>query len=249
MRLKLIVCEIFYREICAVTAQSANRIDLEFLPKGLHDIGCEKMSARLNETLERVDESRFDAIVFGYGLCNNGVRGLAARTIPLIFPRAHDCISLFLGSKERYLDYFNAHPGTYYLTSGWIERGDDGSELSQFSIQEMTGLKQSYEELAEKYGEDNAKYLYEQMGDMIRNYDRITFIPMGVGPDDRFEEHARQRASERNFIFDKIQGDMTLFRRLVDGPWNEEDFLTVQPGQRVIPSYKDDIIMMEKIES
>jgi len=63
MRIKLIACEIFYREICSATARSPNRIDLEFLPKGLHDIGCEKMSARIQETFAQVDESQFDAVV------------------------------------------------------------------------------------------------------------------------------------------------------------------------------------------
>ena len=39
MRLKLIACKIFYRELCAVVARSIHQVDIEFLPKGLHDIG------------------------------------------------------------------------------------------------------------------------------------------------------------------------------------------------------------------
>ena len=245
MRIKLIACEIFYREICSATARSPNRIDLEFLPKGLHDIGCEKMSARIQETFAQVDESQFDAVVLGYGLCNNGLVGLVARSLPVIVPRAHDCITLFLGSKERYLECFNNNPGTYYLTSGWIERGDDESELNQLAIQETFGLKQSYEEMVEKYGEDNAKYLYEQLGDLTRHYDRIAYIGMGVGPDGYFEAQAKERATERNWTFDRIQGDSSLIQRLTDGPWENGEFLTVQPGDRIAPSYKDDIITVE----
>ena len=37
MRLKLISCEIFYREVCAAVARSVNQVDVEFLPKGLGD--------------------------------------------------------------------------------------------------------------------------------------------------------------------------------------------------------------------
>ena len=33
MRLKLISCEIFHREMCAVVARSPHRVDIEFLPK------------------------------------------------------------------------------------------------------------------------------------------------------------------------------------------------------------------------
>ena len=123
MRLKLIACEIMYRELCAAVARSVNLVDVEFLPKGLHDIGQAGMSSRLAEVLAGVDETRYEAILLGYGLCSNGLVGLAARSIPLVVPRAHDCITLFLGSKERYLEYFQGHPGVYFKTSGWIERG------------------------------------------------------------------------------------------------------------------------------
>ncbi len=123
MRLKLIACEIMYRELCAAVARSTNLVNVEFLPKGLHDIGQAGMSSRLAEALFGVDETRYEAVLLGYGLCSNGLVGLTARSIPLVAPRAHDCITLFLGSKERYLEYFNEHPGVFYKTSGWIERG------------------------------------------------------------------------------------------------------------------------------
>ena len=49
MRLKLIACEIIYRGCLAAVARSVNQVDVEFLPKGLHDIGQAGMSARLAE--------------------------------------------------------------------------------------------------------------------------------------------------------------------------------------------------------
>ena len=54
MRLKLIACEIFYRELCAAVARSINQVDIEFVPKGLHDIGQAGMSAKLGELLAAV---------------------------------------------------------------------------------------------------------------------------------------------------------------------------------------------------
>ena len=101
-------------------ARSPNHVDLEFLPKGLHDIGQSGMTARLAEALAAVDESKYDAVVLGYALCSNGVVGLTAHNVPLVVPRGHDCITLFFGSKERYLDYFRANPGVYFKTTGWI---------------------------------------------------------------------------------------------------------------------------------
>jgi hypothetical protein len=234
MRLKLISCEIFYREMCAVVARSKNQVDIAFLPKGLHDIGREGMLARVQEAVDSVDATQYEAILLGYALCNNGIAGLVARSIPIVIPRAHDCITVFLGSRARYTEYFNNNPGTYFQTTGWMERGTATGELMQLSISHQIGMDLSYEEMVAKYGEDNAKYLYEMLGDPLKNYGQYTFIEMGIEPDDRFEREARAKAAERGWKFDKVHGDMTLFHKLVDGDWPEADFLVVRPGWRVV---------------
>jgi hypothetical protein len=248
LRLRLIACEIFYREFCAAVARSANRVDVEFLPKGLHDIGQEGMSRRLKETLLDVDESQYDAVLLGYALCSNGLVGLAARKIPLVVPRAHDCITLFLGDKQRYLEYFHSHPGVYFKTSGWIERGDGLAQLKGESVEHVPGMHWTYEELAAKYGEDNARFLYEQLGDMTRNYTGLTFIEMGIEPDDRFEQQARREAAQRGWKFEKLTGDMTLIQDFLDGGWDEDRFLVVPPGCRVAASFDEQIVKTEADE-
>lgn len=245
MRLKLIACEIFFREMCAAVARSVNQVDLEFLPKGLHDVGQAEMGRRLAAALARVDESRYEAILLGYGLCNNGVVGLEARKIPLVVPRGHDCITLFLGSKERYLQYFQTHPGVYFKTSGWIERGEN--QQNPASIAQRLGMAQTYEELVAKYGEDNARFLYEELCNMTRNYWALAYIEMGIEPDDRFERHTRELAAQRNWKFEKLQGDMRLIQALVDGPWDEDRFLVVPPGHRVAASFDERIIRAEPL--
>jgi hypothetical protein len=247
VRLKLISCEILYREMCAAVARSPNQVDIEFLPKGLHDIGAVGMLERLQAALDRVEEAGYEAVLLGYALCGTGLAGLAARSKPVVIPRAHDCITLFLGSKERYLDYFNDHPGVYFKTTGWLERGEDLQPLSRFTIQNKLGFRQSYEELVARYGEDNARFLFEQLGDYTRNYGQFTFIEMGIEPDDRFERRTREQAAARGWRFEKVQGDMSLIQRLVDGPWEERDFLVVPPGWRVTVTYDHGIIAAEKV--
>ncbi|MCX7013725.1 MAG: DUF1638 domain-containing protein, partial [Candidatus Sumerlaeota bacterium] len=145
-------------------------------------------------------------------------------------------------------EYFDSHPGVYFKTSGWIERGDvaqDG-ELTDQSIQQRLGLNLKFQQLVEKYGEENAKYIFDTLHATQAHYSQFTFIEMGVEPDDRFERHTRELADKRNWSFEKIQGDPGLIQRLLDGPWDEREFLVVPPGGRVVGRYDESIIAAEE---
>ena len=230
MRLKLISCEVLYREMCAAVARSPHQVDVEFLPKGLHDLGGPAMRARLQEAADRVDATRYEAVLLGYALCGNGVAGLVSRTLPVVIPRAHDCIALLMGGRDRYRSYFESNPGTYFRSTGWLERGED---LDQAAL------------LIARYGEDNGRYLFEQFNGYQRNYRQLAYIATGLEPDGSFERQAREEAAHHGWQFETIRGDLRLFERLVAGDWDENDFLVVPPGWRVKPTYDGGIIEKE----
>ena len=242
MHLKLIACEILCREFCWAVARSPHRVDVEFLPKGLHDIGQIGMNARLVEALEAIDSRPYDAVLMGYALCSNGLVGLKAKDVRLVLPRAHDCITLFLGDKGRYLDYFQSNPGVYFKTSGWIERGEQLEQLGPDSFQSKSGMNRPYAELVAKYGEDNARFLAEQFADMTHNYSKLTFIEMGIEPDDRFERETEVQAKERDWKYEKLAGNMRLISDLVNGDWDERRFLVVPPGHEIATSFDEQIV-------
>jgi len=243
MKLKLISCEIFHREMQAAVSQSRHQIEIQFMPKGLHDIPCREMLSRMQAAVDETDG--FDAILLGYGLCNNGLQGLTARAVPLVIPRAHDCITVFLGSRERYSDYFFKHPGVYFKTTGWIERGEAGGELRQLTIPHQLGMDKTLDEFIAEYGEDNGTYLYEQLALTTRNYGQFTFIEMGVEPDGSYEKQTRDEAAERGWKFEKIAGSMALIRDLLNGNWWSENFLIVPPGHRIRATHDDAIVRAE----
>jgi hypothetical protein len=243
MKFSAISCDVLYRELCHLAAGSPHRVDLCFLPKGLHDLRATEMRDRLQAKVDELDGEGYDAILLGYGLCNNGLHGIASRTVPLVLPRAHDCMTLFFGSRERYLDYFWKNPGVYFKTSGWIERGEPEGELRQASIGHLHGMDKSFEEMVAEYGEDNALYLYETLVEsQVKAYRQFTFIEMGVEPDDRFERATREQARDRGWAFEKVRGSLTLLERLVNGDWDAKDFLVVEPGRRIVARYDEGVV-------
>ena len=238
MCLRIVACEIFFRELCHLAARSPNKVDVEFLPKGLHDQGGGAMRARLQAAVDATDLGKHDAVALAYGLCNNGLVGLEARGVPLVLLRAHDCITAFLGSRQRYARTFDERPGTYFETTGWLERGVDGDP---YGLPSQTGaLGFDLAVLAEKYGEDNARYILETM---TRHYRRVAFLRMGIEPDGSFEARARELAAERGWEFESLDGDMGLLDRLVNGPWDPAEFLVLQPGQRVAATLGEEVIV------
>ncbi len=247
MRFKLISCEILFREICRVVADAPHVIDVEFLAKGLHDLAGEGMRDRIQEAVDHAEEGPYDAVLLGYLLCGLGVEGLAARSKPLVIARGHDCITLFLGSRRRYQDYFENNPGAYFKTTGWIERGREISQLGLGDLQRKFGVASSFAELVAKYGEDNARYLWETLGNYTKNYGKLVFIRMGVGPEDRLEEETRKEAAELGMAFERVEGRLRLFERLVRGEWDEDDFLVVPPGHRIVATHDERVIAAEAV--
>ncbi len=245
MRFKLISCEVLYREMCAAVARSSHQVDVEFLPKGLHDLGGARMRDRIQEMVDRVDVARYDAILLGYALCGNGAVGLTAKALPLVIPRAHDCIALLMGSRERYQEYFQNNPGVYFRSTGWLERGEDLHQETLSQVRTRTGAGHTLEELIERYGEDNGRYLFDQLNSYRQTYRQLTYISTGLEPDDSFAARARDEAAQRGWAFECIPGDLGIFERLLAGNWDENEFLVVPPGWRVNATYDSGILGKE----
>lgn len=232
--------------MCAAVARSPHTVDVNFLPKGLHDIGRERMLVRIQNAIDEVTDTRYEAVLLGYGLCNRGIEGLVARACPVVIPRAHDCITLFLGSRQRYDAYFANHPGTYFLSAGWLERDEVHPDLKDISIAHRMGMDITYDQMVERYGHENAQYLHGILGDRLRNYTRFAFVRTGTGYNGMFEQQARVKSEAHRLPLEVIEGDSTLIERLINGPWDPETFLIVPPGHRVKVDLDDGIITAEK---
>ena len=241
MHLKLISCEVLFREMCDACTHSPHQVDLEFLPKGLHDLGSKPMAEKIQGFVDRVPEGVYEAILLGYGLCGNGLDGLTARHTRLVLPRAPDCIALLMGSRERYQTYFEGNPGTYYRSTGWLERGKGLQQLTHNTM----GFDESLEALIGKYGEDNGRYLYEEMTRYRSQYRKLTFIETGLEAGGKFLAEAAAEAQENGWTFERLPGNLAWLRRMVAGEWAEDEFVVTEPGQCIVASYDTGVVKVK----
>jgi len=240
MRLYCLACEVLARPLYLSAARSPHIVDIALFRRGLHNDPAD-LRAKLQTRVDEVSADGYDAIVMGYGLCGQAVAGLTARQIPVIIPRAHDCITLFLGSRERYTREFEDNPGTYWYALDYIERDDGTGGSIALGSASDAGLDATYEEYVQKYGKDNADYLMEVMGAWQKHYKRAALIDLGVGDITAVAAQAQAEADRRGWIFEKVAGDMILVRRLIEGDW-ERDFLALQPGESVSMTYDFEVI-------
>jgi len=239
MLLKLIACNVFMREACACIAQSPHIIDVEFTELGEH-IHPEGLRATLQGKIDAASQSvkGYDAILLLFGLCGNAGVGLQARQVPLVMPRAHDCCTILLGSREAFKEHFGPNPSMPFSSVGYLERGDyylrteqDGEATMHFG--------DAYAALVEEYGEEDARYIWETMHPTLPGAEQhqVVFIDLPetahLGYAEQF--HAKAEADGKACL--PLPGNIRLINGLICGEWQPADYLTVPPGHQTSGVY------------
>lgn len=256
MRIKLIACKVLFREISYICSTSDTIVDITWIrqgkhnyPEQLHELlqaeidaiesGEDPHTNKMNEISENDDgiAEDFDAIVLGYGLCSNAVSGLTARNHRIVIPRAHDCITLFMGSREKYNHYFAEIPGCYWYTADWIENTTMPGKARHCM------MVRHFEE--QGYDEETIEYLMESLGG-LENYHNAAYIKMPFCDKEKYAQATKDAAAFYGWNYHEIDGDMSLFERMINGDWNDGDFLVLEPGETAAQSYDDGVICKAK---
>jgi hypothetical protein len=221
-RTVVIACAVMEAEIAHFIRELPQIVHVEWVEQGLHN-EPNKLREKLQATVARVeDATNAEVIVLGYGLCSRGTEGVLTRRCRLVIARAHDCITHLLGSKERYAEYVKKNPGTYWYSPGWNKHAPmPGRERHEKLLREYV----------EKYGEDNAQYLMDSEQHWFKTYDRATYVDLGVGGAEANLQYTRQCAEWLGWKCDHQRGDPALLRALLAGPWDNDRFVVLAPGQ------------------
>ncbi|MEW5958484.1 MAG: DUF1638 domain-containing protein [Chloroflexota bacterium] len=194
--------------------------EITYFDYGLHRLP-NKMTWTLQEAIDSIEQPSL--VVLGYGLCGNGLNGIKAGQHTLLIPRVDDCIALLLGSRQAYFREFEAVPGTYYLSKGWLESGSHP-------------LKE-YEENKQKYGPEDAAWI---MDEQYQHYERLAMVAHTQEDLDKYRPAALEvaRYCERwGFRYEEILGSDVYVRRLIEVAAAldraDGDFVVVPPGGEI----------------
>lgn len=112
----------------------------------------------------------------------------------------------------------------------------------------MTGsAREQYEKWVARYGEEKARYLLNELNGWTAHYHTAALIDFDFARPLQLDTQVQEICGRRGWKYERIEGDVSLFQRWVDGDWSEADFLVVPPGHRVGASYDDRIIAAEPV--
>ena len=91
------------------------------------------------------------------------------------------------------------------------------------------------------YLEETIEYLMESL-EGLHNYHNAAYIRMPYINNDVYREITRKAADFYGWQYHEIEGSMSLMERFINGDWDPEDFLVVEPGETVAATNDKQII-------
>lgn len=241
----------FHRELDAIRDNIPADVELieVWLEQGLHR-EPERLNRLIKEEIAAAESAgeKLDAILLGYGICSQGTIGVSSDRYPIVIARAHDCITVFLGSKERYLEEFSRAPGTYWYTPGFMS-GTIQPGMSEKYAGVYHEFEESYEKYLDKFGDPElAKYIIDsQEQAWIKNYSRGAYVDSGLPGGQAVRDKAIKYCKLRNWEFEEVRGDLGLLLDLVSGNWDSERFLVIEPGSSLVIGGVRDVITTDHL--
>jgi hypothetical protein len=192
MRLGVVACDIFQRELDLLLKDDPDVVHKEYLEFGLH---CEP--ERLKQTvIEKCNalDGKVDSIFLGYSICQSLKDVTSSIKVPSLMLDGDDCIAVFL-TPVGYAQEKAKCTGTWFNTPGWANLGIKGC------------IKELHLDSAVEQGYD-PMYFMEML---FTGYSRCLYIDTGVERE-RFEALSQDFARTMKLRHESRGCDLSLLK-------------------------------------
>ena len=208
MKTVILACNTIRDELEKAARETDCGYPFIWVESGLH-LRPESLRRRIQEELDGIDGA--ERVLLGFGFCGNAVIGLKTGNYELIFPKADDCITVLLGSKES-RERCMQDGGVYFLTKGWL----DG---------EMN-IWHEYHAVLEKFGPERTERIYKRM---LAHYRYLGLIDTGAYNLSVLLPLVNEIAETLKLEACVLQGADNYVKKFLTGPWDDDEFVTIPP--------------------
>lgn len=209
-RLKIVTCKALAPVLEPLAAPG---VECTAMDIGLH-LKPEHLREKLLETVAAL-EGPDVTIALGYGLCGRGLEGVRSAKSTLVLPRVDDCVGALLGSRARHRRILSERAGCYFLEPRWLD-----SELNIF------------EQMKKGMDRIPAARRKELIKAALHHYDALALLRGTEQAEEAFGR-CRELSDEYGLELLQFQTDLGLLRRLLNGPWTDEEFVIAPPGSSI----------------
>lgn len=188
---------------------------------GLHD-QPDVLRKEVQATVNGLEANpEIETVLLFYGVCGNGLIGVKSRRCRMVLPRAHDCISVLLGSPDVHESVLKKNPGTYFYSPGWVRgRRVPGPDRDAY-LREYFGNKYPDDE-------DLVEDLLEADQETFLHHNCAAYVE--VTDNREAESYCKNCAASLGWEYRRLKGDASLLKDLLAGNWDPLRFLVTAPG-------------------
>ncbi len=207
----VLCCNTLEDEMNLALAETGLEYPVHWLEAGLHDQPG-RLRAHLAEVLSGLG-GEVDLALVAMGHCGGASTELGPFPFRLVLPRVDDCLSFIMGSQAGRLRA-SRQAATYFLTAGWLRHTEN--------------LVASFDRDQSRFGLERAERIYKLL---LNHYRRFGFIDTGAYDLSVQEDKIRPLSERLGLGLARLPGNLGWLRRLLTGPWDEADFISLVPGR------------------
>lgn len=219
MNTLIVACNTIKDELNMAINKTDCQYPILWIDSGLH-MYPDSLRKRLQDELDHI--SNVEQVLLAFGFCGNALMGVTAPNYRIILPRVDDCITLLLGSCKKRKEICD-EMGTYFLTKGWLDYEKN--------------IWVEYQDTVKRMGKERADRVYKIM---LQHYKRLGVINTGAYNLDGFLKESKLVAEDLKLTHEVINGSLTYIEKLLIGPWDDEDFIILNPGESINLSHIKD---------